>query len=88
MNTMKKKKSNNEERQSSPVKFCTECGEELEDFSISGQASDGKSAKERFHNCQKSGKFNGDICSRVFIADFREEDLPKDEDINLPGDEL
>ncbi|MCU7496676.1 MAG: hypothetical protein HF314_15060 [Ignavibacteria bacterium] len=84
---MKKPKSNRKDGQISDVTFCTACGEELRNYSMTGKASDGKSARERFHNCQKSGKFKGDMCARLFIADFNEEDLPKDEDIFFPPED-
>ncbi|HEX2866996.1 MAG TPA: hypothetical protein VHO03_08130 [Ignavibacteriales bacterium] len=84
---MRKPNSNNKDGQFSGVKFCTECCEELKNFSMTGKASDGKSAKERFHECQKSGKFQGEICARLFIADFKEEDLPKGEENLFPNED-
>lgn len=83
----KKPKSNNEKGQISDVKFCTGCGEELRNFAMTGKASDAEKAKERFHNCQKSGKFKGEMCARLFITEFNEEDMPKDEDIFPPPED-
>lgn len=49
------------------LKFCTECGEALEDFAVSTDAEDQKSVIENYHNCKKTGKFKGDVCSKMFI---------------------
>lgn len=84
---MKKPKSNSKDGQISDVKFCTECGEELRNFAMTGKSADGDLARERFHNCQKSGKFKGEMCARIFISGFNEEDLPKDEDIFFPPED-
>jgi|YNPMSStandDraft_1061717.scaffolds.fasta_scaffold23741_2 uncharacterized protein with PIN domain len=70
---MKRKKSNKKlelelrEEQKSDIKFCTECGEVLEDFSVSDAAKDKKAVIENFHNCKKTGKFKGDVCSKLYI---------------------
>jgi uncharacterized protein with PIN domain len=55
------------EEERTDIKFCTECGEVLEDFSLSEQAKDPKAVIENFHNCKKTGKFKGDVCSKMFI---------------------
>jgi len=79
----------------SSVKFCTECGAVLEDYSLKKTSKDEISALERFHNCRKSGKFKGEFCSRLFIAEnnideFPEQELSAEEDIENPNppDEL
>lgn len=51
--------------------FCTECGNELEDFAFSGKSKNRDSVLENHHNCVRTGKFSGDICSKVFISDDR-----------------
>jgi len=56
-----------------PVKnvvFCAECGEELELFGISGV--DVEKVRERYQNCKRKGKFKGDKCSMLFIANEEE----------------
>ena len=58
--------------------FCTECGEELDDLAFSPDGDDLEAALERFHKCREKGKFNGDVCARVFIVDeenFNREDI-------------
>ena len=68
---MKKKNKIKKDPALDSVRFCTECGEELEDFSVSGNSS-AEAALKQHHNCQKTGKFNGDMCSRVFITKYDE----------------
>ncbi len=70
---MKKKSKINKDKALDSVKFCTECGEELEDFSVSDNSST-EAALKQHHNCRKTGKFNGDMCSRVFITKYDEEE--------------
>lgn len=70
------------------TRFCVECGEELNNYSL----RPGESAEEahrRFHNCIKTGKFKGDVCSRLFIEEYDENSTPDDlqKNINFPEDE-
>ncbi len=53
--------------ENSDIKFCTECGEALEDFSVSSDAKNPDAVIENFHICKKTGKFNGEICSKLYI---------------------
>lgn len=55
------------EEEKSDIKFCTECGDVLEDFSVSDQAKNPNAVIENFHNCKKTGKFKGEICSKIYI---------------------
>ena len=61
-----------------PIIFCTECGSALTDFYKTGEAKDEKKVKEHYENCRKTGKFKGEMCSRMFIA--LEFELPEEED--------
>ena len=48
--------------------FCTECNEDLKNFCF----TDGKdidSIKKNFSRCKEIGKFKGEFCSKLFIAD-------------------
>jgi hypothetical protein len=78
---MKKKKLMiEEEDKSDKTKFCTECGDTLDDFAITDNAKDVQKVKDNFENCKKTGKFKGEECSKLFIAS-KLEDLPyEDED--------
>jgi len=71
---MSKKKSirNLEELSKLNVIFCTECGEELEMFGIKKENIDLEKIKERFQHCKESGKFKGDKCAMIFIAESNE----------------
>ncbi|RJP71289.1 MAG: hypothetical protein C4539_05280 [Ignavibacteriales bacterium] len=70
---MRKKNTIKKEEALDSVRFCTECGEELENFSISDHSSP-EDAQKQHDTCKETGKFNGDMCSRVFITKFKEED--------------
>jgi len=49
--------------------YCTQCGEELDEFSLNEDCKNLDEVKKRWDNCKSTGKFKGDICSKVFIAD-------------------
>lgn len=51
----------------SDIIFCTECGEALENFSLSEDAKDFDAVIKNFHNCKKTGKFKGEMCSKLFM---------------------
>jgi hypothetical protein len=55
------------------VVLCTECGEALDMFGIAESEIDLKKVKERHKHCKETGKFKGDKCAMLFIA---EEDSP------------
>jgi hypothetical protein len=49
--------------------FCTECNEELDEFCFSKKSKNKKAVKKRHLKCVKTGKFNGEFCSKIFISD-------------------
>lgn len=49
------------------IQFCTECGDALEYFDQSEQAKDPEAVKKNFENCKKTGKFKGEVCSKLYI---------------------
>lgn len=49
--------------------FCSECGEELEFFGVSDSKINLEKVKERYYNCKEKGKFKGDKCAMLFIAE-------------------
>ncbi len=61
------------------TEFCTECNEELEMFSLQ-QGVTFEDALERHKKCRKSGKFNGELCSRIFIMSDNIVDITGDDD--------
>lgn len=63
----------------SETKFCTECGDDLNDFSLTERAKHVDAVKANFENCKKTGKFKGEECSKLFISSDPEIILP-DED--------
>ena len=57
--------------------FCAECGEALELVGI--EKVDIQKIKERHKNCRKIGRFNGDKCAMLFIAEANEDLFTEDE---------
>ena len=49
------------------LEFCTNC-DGLDEFALDAQVKEVSALYERFHNCETTGKFEGDLCSRLFIA--------------------
>ncbi len=62
------------------VRFCSECGEDLDAFGIDGAEIDLKKVEARHKHCKEIGKFKGDVCSMIFIADPSEPAPLSDED--------
>jgi hypothetical protein len=67
------------------VVFCTECGDKLDNFCFNESVTDVDAVKQHMEGCKREGRFKGDMCSRVFIADDKNiSDLtsavPDDED--------
>jgi hypothetical protein len=65
---MKKRSTNLKKQQTEEIKYCTECGEELNDYCFSDDVNDLEKLKEHHENCKTTKKFKGDVCSRLFIA--------------------
>jgi len=51
------------------VVFCTECGDKLNEFCFTESASDVEAVKKHMEGCKREGRYKGDVCSRLFIAD-------------------
>jgi len=51
------------------VVFCTECGDKLNEFCFTESASDVEAVKKHMEGCKREGRYKGDVCSRMFIAD-------------------
>jgi len=51
------------------TKYCTECGEELNDYCFNEKVDNLESIREHHQNCKKTKKFKGDQCSKLFIAE-------------------
>ena len=49
------------------LEFCTNC-DDIEDLAVQSEVKETSSLYKRFHNCELTGKFEGDLCSRLFIA--------------------
>ena len=62
------------------IQFCSECGEELDSFGIEGGDIDIDKIQARHKLCKEKGKFKGDVCAMLFIADPEEPAESKDVD--------
>lgn len=51
------------------VIYCIECGEVLDDFSFNEVSKDINAVKKNFEDCKHTGKFKGDVCSKLYIVD-------------------
>lgn len=67
--TMKPKKTNKDEHQDLSLEFCTECNQALDNFAFTPKSKSKKKVQDNFSNCKKTGKFKGDLCSKVFISE-------------------
>ena len=63
------------------VRFCLNCND-MDDLATSEEAEDLESLQKRFRNCNETGRFDGDICARLFVADdaIEDADLFADDD--------
>ena len=79
---MKKKKSKSSGELKEDLLFCTECGKELDNICFDEKQMNDKDYLQKNHdNCRKTGKFKGEMCSRMFIAnDSGIEEILLDED--------
>jgi hypothetical protein len=57
------------------IVFCTECGSKLDNFCFDDGAADVEAIKKHMEECKREGRYRGDVCSRVFIADETKIDL-------------
>ena len=65
---------------SEEIIFCTECGSSLSDFYLSSEVKDIEKLEAHYKNCRKTGKFKGEMCSKMFIALDFELEIPEDPD--------
>jgi hypothetical protein len=49
--------------------FCTQCGSDLEDFWLYHKTEGYADVLKSHFECQRTGKFKGSMCSKLFIAD-------------------
>jgi hypothetical protein len=63
-----------EEQHKDNIIFCTECDDDLAYFCFLKDADDIKIIRKRQEQCRKSGKFKGEMCSKLFIASAIEPD--------------
>jgi hypothetical protein len=61
------------------IKFCTECDDKLDNFSLNPMSVNIKAVKDNHENCKKTGKFKGELCSRLFISSTKFDKLDEEE---------
>ncbi|MBM4170902.1 MAG: hypothetical protein FJ214_03420 [Ignavibacteria bacterium] len=66
--------------ESKQILFCSECGDELEFFGVSEKEINIEKVKERYHTCKEKGKFKGDKCAMLFIAEPNEDSEADEEE--------
>ncbi len=49
--------------------FCTECGSDLDNFCFVPDVDEYANILKHHFECQRTGKFKGAMCSKLFIAD-------------------
>jgi len=49
--------------------FCTECGTDLDNFCFAPDVNEYADILKHHFECQRTGKFKGSMCSKLFIAD-------------------
>ena len=62
-------KINREKLLKQKVIFCTQCGAELENYCFNKSSNDIEAIKMNLAQCKKTGRFAGEFCSKLFIAD-------------------
>lgn len=75
---MKNKKQTQESKGMQSIKplFCTTCNKELDIFWLMPQATDPEAVRKNHEECVKAGRFNGEFCSKMFIAgEYEIEDI-------------
>mgnify|MGYP000225397472 CR=1 FL=1 len=55
------------------VRFCLNCND-MDDLATSPEADDLDALHKRFEECMESGRFDGDLCARLFVAEDRIDD--------------
>lgn len=49
--------------------FCTECGTDLDEFWLSSGPSSYEDVLKHHLECQRTGRFKGALCSKLYILD-------------------
>ena len=79
---MKKKKKQQEEeiKEVKDIQFCVECQDDLENFSVTPTVEDIEAIRKNFEKCKTTGKYKGELCSKMFIASSDDPDSEKKKD--------
>lgn len=50
------------------VQFCLNCND-MDDLAVSDESRNVEQLRRRFNNCKETGRFDGDICARLYVAE-------------------
>ncbi len=60
--------------------ICTVCGASLENFCVDKDVDNIEKLKKNRELCEKTGKANGEVCAKLFIAEPIDPELLDDEE--------
>jgi hypothetical protein len=59
--------------------YCTQCGAQLDNYCFTKGVENIEAIQQHTAQCKKEGKFKGDLCSRLFIAEPVDPDTLNDD---------
>lgn len=63
------------------IKFCTACEDALDEWFTKPDSFDIDAVKANHENCKRIGRFDGEMCARLFISmNEKAEEIFRDED--------
>jgi hypothetical protein len=55
------------------IEFCLNCND-MDDLATSDEVEDVEQLRRRFNSCVENGRFEGDFCARLYVAEDRIDD--------------
>lgn len=68
------KKLNLYKEESKPILFCEQCAEEMQKYAVVLKNISAEEARKQFNICKEKGRFKGEFCARLFIAENKYDD--------------
>lgn len=60
--------------ESKPLLFCEECSKDMEKYAVVLKNISPEEARKQFNICKQTGRFKGEFCARLFIAENKYDD--------------